>query len=68
MHAKNPVLKGTFYAEVALIWGLSLFLTWYANLLDYKPAEISLAVIATLTGVLLTRMTVFYFKVKSPMY
>ena len=68
--ANNPFLKGTFYAEVALIWGLtlSLFLTWYANLLDYKPAEISLAVIAALSGVLLTRMTVFYFKVKSPMY
>ena len=68
--ANNPFLKGTFYAEVALIWGLtlSLFLTWYANLLDYKPAEISLAVIVTLTGVLLTRVTVFYFKVKSPMY
>jgi len=68
--ANNPFLKGTFYAEVALIWGLtlSLFLTWYANLLDYKPAEISLAVIATLMGVLLTRMTVFHFKVKSPMY
>ena len=68
--ANNPFLKGTFYAEVALIWGLtlSLFLTWYANLLDYKPAEISLAVIATLMGVLLTRMTVFYFRVKSPMY
>ncbi|MCP4259502.1 MAG: transporter substrate-binding domain-containing protein [Planctomycetes bacterium] len=68
--ANNPFLKGTFYAEVALIWGLalSLFLTWYANLLDYKPAEISLAVIVALTGALLTRVVVFYFKVKSPMY
>ena len=47
---------------------LSLFLTWYANLLEYKPAEISLAVVATLIGGLLTRMAVFYFKVKSPMY
>ena len=68
--ANNPFLKGTFYAEVALIWGLvlSLFLTWYANFLDYKPAEISLAVVVTLIGGLLTRMAVFYFKVKSPMY
>lgn len=68
--ANNPFLKGTFYAEVALIWGLilSLFLTWYANLLDYKPAEISLAVVATLIGGLLTRMAVFCLKVKSPMY
>ena len=68
--ANNPFLKGTFYAEVALIWGLvlSLFLTWYANFLEYKPVEISLAVVATLLGGLLTRMAMFYFKVKSPMY
>ncbi|MGH7834225.1 MAG: TRIC cation channel family protein [Candidatus Binatia bacterium] len=68
--ANNPFLKGTFYAEVALIWGLalSLFLIWYANLLDYKPGEISLAVVVTLLGGLLTRMAVFHFKVKSPMY
>lgn len=68
--ANNPFLKGTFYAEIALVWGLilSLFLMWYANLLDYKPTEISLAVVATLVGALLTRMAVFYLKIKSPMY
>jgi hypothetical protein len=41
---------------------------WYANFLDYKPAEISLAVVVTLVGALLTRMTVFYLRIKSPMY
>ncbi|HXV11702.1 MAG TPA: transporter substrate-binding domain-containing protein [Burkholderiales bacterium] len=68
--ANNPFLKGTFYAEVALIWGLalSLFLTWYANRLDYEPGEISLAVITTLIGALLTRMAVFHYRVRSPMY
>jgi polar amino acid transport system substrate-binding protein len=68
--ANNPFLKGTFYAEIALIWGLilSLFLMWYANLLDYKPTEISLAVVVTLAGALLTRMAVFHLRVKSPMY
>lgn len=68
--ANNPFLKGTFYAEIALIWGLllSLFLMWYANLLDYKPAEISLAVVVTLVGALLTRMAVFFSRIKSPMY
>jgi len=68
--ASNPFLKGTFYAEVALIWGLflSLFLTWYANLLDYHPSHITLAVIITLAGALLTRMAVFHYRVKSPMY
>lgn len=68
--ANNPFLKGTFYAEVALVWGLmlSLFLMWYANFLDYKPAEISLAVVVTLIGALLTRMAVFHLRLKSPMY
>jgi polar amino acid transport system substrate-binding protein len=68
--ANNPFLKGTFYAEIALLWGwiLSIFLMWYANRLDYKPAEISLAVVVTLGGALLTRMAVFYLRVKSPMY
>jgi polar amino acid transport system substrate-binding protein len=68
--ANNPFLKGTFYAEVALIWGwiLSVFLMWYANLLDYKPTEISLAVAVTLLGALLTRMAVFQLRMKSPMY
>ena len=68
--ANNPFLKGTFYGEVALIWGLalSLFLTWYANLLDYKPGEITLAVVITVMGALLTRMAVFHFRVRSPMY
>jgi polar amino acid transport system substrate-binding protein len=68
--ANNPFLKGTFYAEIALIWGwmLSLFLMWYANFLDYKPNEISLAVVVTLIGALLTRMAVFYLRIKSPMY
>jgi polar amino acid transport system substrate-binding protein len=68
--ANNPFLKGTFYAEIALVWGLilSLFLMWYANFLDYKPNEISLAVVVTLIGALLTRMAVFYLRIKSPMY
>jgi polar amino acid transport system substrate-binding protein len=68
--ADNPFLKGTFYAEIALIWGLmlSLFLMWYANFLDYKPNEISLAVVVTMIGALLTRMAVFYLRIKSPMY
>ena len=68
--ADNPGLKGAFYAEVALIWGLifSLFLMRFANSLDYQPAHITLAVTATIVGGLVTRMVVFHFKIKSPMY
>ena len=68
--ANNPFLKGTFYAEIALVWGLilSLFLMWYANRLDYDPTEISLAIVIILIGALLTRMAAFQWRVKSPMY
>jgi polar amino acid transport system substrate-binding protein len=68
--AHNPGLKGTFYAEVAVIWGLifSLFLMWFANSLEYHPSHITLAVTATILGGLATRMAVFHFKTKSPMY
>ena len=68
--ADNPGLKGSFYAEVALIWGfiLSAFLTWYANSLVYQPSHITWAVVLVLIGALITRMTVFYFRIRSPMY
>ena len=68
--ANNPFLKGTFYAEIALVWGLilSVFLMWYANRLDYDPTEISLAIAIVLIGALLTRMAAFQWRVKSPMY
>jgi len=68
--ADNPGLKGAFYAEVALIWGLifSLFLMWFANSLDYQPAHITAAVTTTIIGGLVTRMAVFHFKIKSPMF
>jgi polar amino acid transport system substrate-binding protein len=66
----NPGLKGAFYAEIALIWGfiLSLFLTWYANSIVYQPAHITLMVVIVLVGGLVTRMLVFRFKIRSPMY
>ena len=68
--ADNPFLKGTFYAEVAVIWGLvlSLFLMWYTNRLDYDPTEISLAVVVILIGALATRMAAFHWRLRSPMY
>jgi polar amino acid transport system substrate-binding protein len=68
--ADNPGLKGAFYAEVALIWGflLSLFLTWYANSLEFQPSHITFMVVAVFVGGLLTRIAVFHFKIRSPMY
>jgi hypothetical protein len=54
----------------ALIWGLafSVFLVWYSNRLDYHPRHLSAAVLTTLIGATLTRLLVFHFKIRSPMY
>jgi polar amino acid transport system substrate-binding protein len=66
----NPGLKGSFYAEVALIWGLvfSLLLNWYAGLELHNPDHITAMVIFILLGALGTRMFVFHYKIRSPMF
>ena len=66
----NPGLKGSFYAEVALIWGLflSLSLTWYAELTEYNPHHLTALIVFTLIGALSTRMLAFHFKIRSPMF
>jgi len=53
-----------------LIWGLafSVFLVWYSDRLDYYPVHLSAAVLTTLIGATLTRILVFHFKIRSPMY
>jgi len=68
--ANNPGLKGSFYAEVALIWGLilSLFLNWYSFLPKYELSLLTLAVVGVIIGGLVTRIAVVYFKIRSPMY
>lgn len=68
--ADNPGLKGSFYAEVALIWGLilSLFLNWYSFLPKYELSHLTLAVVGVIFGGLATRIAVVYYKIRSPMY
>ena len=66
----NPGLKGSFYAEVALIWGLilSLFLNWYSFLPKYELSHLTLAVVGVIFGGLATRIAVVFYKIRSPMY
>ena len=68
--ADNPGLKGSFYAEVALIWGLilSLFLNWYSFLPKYELIHLTLAVVGVILGGVVTRIAVVYYKIRSPMY
>jgi polar amino acid transport system substrate-binding protein len=63
-----PSLKGEFYPEVAIIWGLLLafFLEWQTNRLN--PDEVYYGVLATLAGAFLTRLAAIWFKWRSPMF
>ncbi|MDQ1329575.1 MAG: polar amino acid transport system substrate-binding protein, partial [Candidatus Poribacteria bacterium] len=63
-----PSLKGSFYPEIAIIWGFSfsLFIMWETTRLD--PHEIFIGVFMTIIGAFFTRIAVIYLKIKSPMF
>ncbi len=60
----HPSLKGSFYPEIALIWGfiLSVFLLWYSNRLNYYPNEIFAAVMTVIAGSFIMRILAVLFK------
>lgn len=61
-------LRGEFYGEVPLIWGLllSLYLVWQTTALE--PNRFLFAVIATMAGAFLTRMMVVFFRLRGPQF
>jgi polar amino acid transport system substrate-binding protein len=61
-------LKSEFYAEVPLIWGLllSLYLTWQTPILELD--HLVLAVVVTMAGAFLTRMTAVMLRLRSPAF
>ena len=65
--SNNPNLKGSFYPEVALLWGFlfSLFLIWEAGRLNLT--EVWLGVVTTILGALATRLLVMRFGLRSPL-
>ena len=65
--SNNSNLKGSFYPEVAVLWGFlfSLFLIWEAGRLNLT--EVWLGVVATILGALATRLLVMRFGLRSPL-
>lgn len=61
-------LKGEFYAEVPLLWGLllSLYLVWRASHLD--PDELLVAVVVTMLGAFVTRVVAVFAKLRAPAF
>jgi polar amino acid transport system substrate-binding protein len=62
--ASNPVLKGVFYAEVSIVWGLALVVFLIQVDLLYVPH----GVVATLVGAFVTRIVVHRMGWHAPMF
>ena len=61
-------MKGAFYPEIAVIWGiiLSAFLYWQTSRLD--PEEIFIAVLVCLFGGFITRIIAIKKDIKTPTF
>lgn len=66
--ARHPALRTTFYAEIAVIWGLILVLVvqWLGR--EERPDLLRIAVLATVAGAAATRMAVVWKRVVSPRF
>ena len=66
--SNNPGLKGSFYPEIALVWGMafSIFLNWQASRLSLD--EVFIGMMVTIVGAFATRMIVIIKKIPSPAF
>jgi polar amino acid transport system substrate-binding protein len=66
--AQNPALKTSLYAEIALVWAflMSIFLQFQD--LSSDPDHVRIAILATMTGVFVTRTVVIAKKLASPRF
>lgn len=63
--ADIPTLKGTIYPEIALLWGLAyslVIIIWGAQL---DPKEMLVFTLVVLAGIVLTRLLVVQFEIRS---
>ena len=66
--SNNPSLKGSFYPEIALIWGFiyALFLDWEIERLQLH--EIYLGTVAIFAATVMTRILVVVYGLRSPTF
>lgn len=62
--ANNPILKGSFYAEIAIVWGLMLSV--YVQ--TAAPWAIGSGILATLVGIPLMRLALYRRGSRAPMF
>ncbi len=68
--ADHPTLRHALYAEIAMVWGfgLSAFLNVYAKADTYDPAQLQMAILMTMLGVLVTRLIVIGKRIRAPRF
>ena len=64
----NPALRSSFYAEVAILWGLVLtgMVLWLGH--EERPDLLRVAVAVTVAGAFLTRAAVVLLRLRSPRF
>jgi polar amino acid transport system substrate-binding protein len=63
-------LRGSFYPEVAIVWGLllSIALQWYGQSGEYRPSDLFYALVIALVGALATRLLALKRDWESPTF
>ena len=66
--ASNPALKTSFYAEIAVCWGLLLSVFVYFWAMDMDTNTVRTAVVATVIGAFVSRMGIVTSRIRSPRF
>ena len=62
------MLKGEFYPEIAVLWGLvlSLYFAWETRQLNAD--QVAFGIVVTFVGAFVTRVATIYFGIRSPQF
>jgi polar amino acid transport system substrate-binding protein len=66
--AHNPALKTSFYAEIAICWGMLLSIFIYFRAMEVNAQTMRTAVVVIVVGAFVTRMGIVVAKLSSPRF
>ncbi|MEM7170579.1 MAG: transporter substrate-binding domain-containing protein [Pseudomonadota bacterium] len=63
-----PFIKGEFYPEIAVIWGLILSFYFEHESRHLSMNDVTIGIVVTFVGAFLTRIATIYFGIRSPRF
>ena len=63
-----PFIKGEFYPEIAVIWGLILSVYLEHESRHLSTEDVTIGIVVTFVGAFLTRIATIYFGIRSPRF